>query len=94
MQLLPGHVKETSPLISATNISYCSPYEITTKGNNWVGVFDFLPSEGNREKSKTPTWSDDEGGAEHIKNSCTMGRTSNVIKNYTIYLNSIMFGLP
>jgi hypothetical protein len=40
------------------------------KGNNWVGVFDFLPSKGNREKSKTPTWSDDEGGAEHTKNSC------------------------
>ena len=31
-----------------------------SKGNNWVGVFDFLPSEGNRKKSKTPTWSDEE----------------------------------
>ena len=40
------------------------------KGNNWVGVFDFFPSEGDRKKSKTPTWSDEERGAEHIKNSC------------------------
>ena len=29
-----------------------------SKGNNWVGFFDFLPSEGDREKSKNPTWND------------------------------------
>ena len=60
-----------------------------SKGNNWVGVFDFLPSEGNREKSKTPTWSEEERRTEHTKNSyvllpklgvptakrCTLGKT-------------------
>jgi hypothetical protein len=40
-----------------------------SKGNNWVGVFNFFPSEGDRKKLKTPTWSDEERGAEHIKNS-------------------------
>ena len=54
-----------------------------SKGNNWVGVFDFFPSEGNREKSKTPTWSDEERGAEHTKNSYMLH--ANIPSSKSIY---------
>jgi hypothetical protein len=52
----PVMVSETETWIEKQTVER-KPKEVQEKheGNNWVGVFDFFPSEGNWEKSKTPT---------------------------------------
>jgi len=55
--------------VKQTNANQTQRSARKNKGINWVSVFDFLPSEGNREKSKTPTWSEEERRTEHTKNS-------------------------
>jgi len=57
----------------------------SSKGNNWVRFFDFIPSETDRRKTKNLTWSDDEGGAEHKKTVMSRASLTNALKPTSLH---------
>ena len=70
VQLLPAHDKRKRNLARETkrrkkSLKKCK----ISKGNNWASFSVFYLLKADRKKQKGAARSDDEGGAEHTKNS-------------------------